>query len=77
MKHTGAHAWSALLQPTYRERLWRETQRIIKCLASTSELELHISIKDLTIEGYDDADFAGYESDRRSTTGWIYMIGES
>jgi hypothetical protein len=61
-----------------RKRLWKATQKIIKYLAATTELGLHISSgSNLTIQGYADADYAGDPLDRRSTTGWIFFIGSS
>jgi hypothetical protein len=63
-----------MTKPT--ERLWKMTQRVLKYLASTFELGLRIrSGRDLTIEGFADADYAGDATDRRSTTGWIYRLG--
>jgi hypothetical protein len=60
------------------ERLWTETQRILRYLAGTMELGLFVEKNtNLNVEGYADADYAGDKTNRRSTTGWFYRLGRN
>jgi hypothetical protein len=60
------------------KRLWKAVQQIIKYLTTTTSMGIHYTRKtNLSIVGYTDSDFAGCKTDRKSTTGWIYKIGEN
>jgi hypothetical protein len=60
------------------KRLWRAVQQIIKYLSTTPDVGIHYTKDtDLSITGYADSDFAGDSSDRKSSTGWIYKLGDT
>ena len=61
-----------------RQRDWNAVKRVIRYLKQTVSLKLKISAdNNLDLVGYVDADWAGDVSDRKSTSGYLYMIGQS
>ena len=52
-------------------------KRILRYLRGTSNLGLYYSSKDLTFSGYSDADFGGDIDDRKSTSGYSFIIGDT
>jgi hypothetical protein len=56
------------------EAHWKAVKRIIRYLKGSRDLELTYSHGTKTIEGYADADWAGSLDDRRSTTGYVFIL---
>ena len=54
---------------------WAVVKRIMRYLQGTLELKLVLGGKSLALVGFCDADWAGDASDRRSTTGYVFMLG--
>ena len=57
--------------------LWIAIQKILKYINTTQNHGLHFSRGPVTIQGYADSDFAGDKNDRKSTTGWIFKLGNN
>jgi hypothetical protein len=57
------------------ESHWRAVKRIFRYLKGTRDLELHYGKTGKTLCGYSDADWAGDADDRRSTTGFTFLLG--
>ena len=55
---------------------WAGVKRIMRYLQGTLEAKLVLGGKSLALKGYCDADWAGDASDRRSTTGYVFMLGD-
>ena len=55
---------------------WSAVKRIMRYLQSTMEHELCLGGKDITLRGYCDADWAGDANERRSTTGYVFYVGD-
>ncbi|XP_073525104.1 uncharacterized protein [Phyllobates terribilis] len=74
-----SRSWNSL--PTCKQatpRDWNATRRILQYLNETQRLNLKISASgDLTLRGYVDADWAGDTSDRKSTSGYLFKLGEN
>ena len=52
--------------------------RILRYLKGTIFDGLHFSFhSSLTLQAYSDADWASYPTDRRSTTGYYFLLGDS
>lgn len=63
-------------RPTQRD--WVELKRVVRYLIGTGDLVLRLGLKrgdGLTLTGYSDADWAGDTSDRKSTSGFVFMLG--
>ena len=60
-----------------RQRDWNAVKRVMRYLKQTADLKLKISAVNLDLVGYVDADWAGDVSDRKSTSGYLYKLGES
>ena len=61
-----------------RQRDWNALKRVIRYLKQTISLKLKISADhDLDLVGYVDADWGGDISDRKSTSGFFYLLGQS
>lgn len=73
-----AHAASMLSQfnTCYTEEHWQVAKRVLRYLKGISNICLTYGQSD-TITGYVDADWAGDENDRRSYTGYVFMIGDA
>ncbi|KAK9679824.1 Reverse transcriptase (RNA-dependent DNA polymerase) [Popillia japonica] len=64
---------SVSLSPT--EPLWKCLKQILRYIKGTQNLELFFDKRDeYVIVGYADSDWAGDESDRKSTTGFLYKV---
>lgn len=64
--------------PTQRD--WIELKRVVRYLIGTADYELKLSsdrTKRLTLTGYSDADWAGDSADRKSTSGYVFLVGEA
>lgn len=74
-----AHAVSVLSQfnECYTEVHWKAAKRVLRYLKGTSHNSLTFRKGCLDINGYADADWAGNEVDRRSYTGYVFMLGHS
>jgi hypothetical protein len=62
-------------EPT--KTLWHAIQRVIKYLNTTAELGLVYKKSSFDIHGWSDSDFANDTEDRKSTTGWVFKLGEN
>jgi len=61
-----------------RQRDWNAVKRLMRYLKQTISLKLKLSAdNNLELVGYVDADWGGDVSDRKSTSGYLYMIGQS
>ena len=59
------------------QKHWKAIKRIFRYLKETRELGLVLGGSDkVTLEGYSDSDFAGDKETRRSTSAYIFKIGE-
>lgn len=68
------HLCRRVSQPSQRD--WDAVKRVIKYLKGTSNYKLKFSSQtDLNLVGFVDADWAGDVSDRKSTSGFIFMLG--
>jgi len=54
---------------------WGAVKRILRYLKGTMDVGLLFKPSNVSLEGYCDADWAGDLDNRRSTTGYIFMIG--
>lgn len=54
---------------------WVAIKRIMRYLKGTMDLKLCFGGNDIALKGYCDVDWAGDASDRRSTTGYVFMLG--
>lgn len=64
--------------PTQRD--WTELKRVVRYLIGTAHYELKLTSdrsKRLTLSGYSDADWAGDASDRKSTSGFVFLVGDA
>lgn len=65
-------------QPT--EVDWNELKRVVKYLMKTSNSKLRLCAergKPLRLSGYCDADWGGDTADRKSNTGYLFLLGEA
>lgn len=65
-------------QPT--EVDWNELKRVVKYLVKTSGSKLRLYAergKPLCLSGYCDADWSGDTADRKSNTGYLFLLGEA
>ncbi|XP_073437427.1 uncharacterized protein [Dendrobates tinctorius] len=61
-----------------RQKDWNAIKRILQYLKETQRLNLKIFASgDLTLRGYIDADWVGDSSDRKSTSGYMFKLGEN
>ncbi|XP_075137282.1 uncharacterized protein LOC142213003 [Leptodactylus fuscus] len=61
-----------------RQRDWNAVKRVLRYLKETQDVSLKLSsVGDLKLTGYVDADWAGDSSDRKSTSGYVFKLGES
>jgi hypothetical protein len=56
------------------EQHWKAVKRIIRYLKGTKNLELEYRQNNERIHGYSDADWAGSLDDRRSMTGYVFVL---
>ncbi|KAK2578458.1 hypothetical protein KPH14_012665, partial [Odynerus spinipes] len=59
----------------HNEEHWLAAKRVLRYLKGTSNFFLCYEKSDLRITGYVDADFANDESDRKSCTGYAFLMG--
>lgn len=63
---------------SYSDSHWKAAKRVLRYLKGTSDYQLSFEKGDtMAIIGYTDADWAANEVDRRSYTGYVYMLGKS
>ena len=55
---------------------WAAVKRILRYLKGTLHFKLCLGGKDLRLKGYCDADWGGDQDTRRSTTGYVFFVGE-
>jgi transposase InsO family protein len=55
---------------------WTAIKRIMRYLQGTLEAKLVLGGKSLALVGFCDADWAGDVTDRRSTSGYVFMLGD-
>jgi hypothetical protein len=54
---------------------WMAMKRILRYLKGGLELKLSLGGNDISLVGFCDADWAGDTNDRRSTTGYVFLVG--
>lgn len=57
---------------------WTELKRVVRYLIGTEDFELKLGVEKtagMTLTGYSDADWAGDRSDRKSTSGFVFLLG--
>ena len=54
---------------------WEAVRWILRYLRGTTEKCLYFGKGEIKVEGYVDANFAGEVDHRRSTTGYIFIVG--
>jgi hypothetical protein len=54
---------------------WSAVKRIMRYLQGTKDFKLCLGGKDITLNGYCDADWAGDVNERRSSTGYVFFVG--
>ena len=54
---------------------WIAVKRIMRYLKGTHDVKLCLGGHDIVLRGYCNADYAGDTNDRRSTTGYMFMVG--
>ena len=59
----------------YGPKHWAAVKRVMRYLQGTLGMELQLGGAYVTLHGFCDADWAGDEGDRRSTTGYVFMLG--
>ncbi len=55
---------------------WMAVKRIMRYLKGTLDLKLSLGGNDIALRGFCDADWAGDTNDRRSTTGYVFLVGD-
>ena len=60
---------------TPTKALWRGVQHVLKYLKGTSDYGLSYGSRNYKITCYADSSFADDPTDRKSTTGWIFLLG--
>lgn len=57
---------------------WTEVKRVLKYLKGTKNLKLCVGTKsNIELKGFADADWAGDTNDRKSTSGFIFKLGDA
>ena len=56
---------------------WKVDQSILRYLRDTTSHALCFGGLDIVLQGYVDADMAGDKDSRRSTTGYVFTVGET
>ena len=59
------------------EAHWKAVKRILRYLKGTMDYSLCYQGKDLLLRGYTDADWAGDVDERKSTSGFVFLLGNS
>ena len=54
---------------------WKAVKRIMRYLRGTAGYSLCYQGNDLTLKGYTDVDWAGDEDERKSTSGFVFLLG--
>ncbi|KAK2577722.1 hypothetical protein KPH14_012684, partial [Odynerus spinipes] len=60
----------------HEEEHWIAAKRVLRYLKGTINVCLKYQKSDSNIKGYADADFAGDEDDRKSCTGFTFIMGD-
>ncbi|KAL7147831.1 hypothetical protein ABFS83_06G135100, partial [Erythranthe nasuta] len=55
---------------------WKEITRVLRYLKNTINLGLHYTRYPVVLEGYSDANWISDTNDSKSTSGYVFMIGE-
>jgi hypothetical protein len=56
---------------------WNQAKRVLRYLKSTQNVGLEFKSKEGSLVGYSDADWAGDIDTRRSTTGYLFYLGQA
>ena len=72
-----AYAVGVLSRYMSKPRLphWQAAKGVVRYLAGTADYSLTFTGGDLSLTGYCDADYAGDTDTRRSTTGYVFVLG--
>ena len=55
---------------------WKETNRIVHCVQGTRDCVIHYAVgAQLDLIGFIDSHWDGYGNDRKSTLGFVFMLG--
>ena len=54
---------------------WQAIKRVFRYLLGTKDMKLTYQAENLSLEGYSDSDYAGCKDDRKSTAGYVFMLG--
>jgi len=54
---------------------WQAAKGVLRYIAGTANVGITFGSSDLTLEAYCDADYAGDTDTRRSTTGYVFILG--
>ena len=55
---------------------WKESKRILQYIQGTRTYDIHYATdSELELVGYTDFDWAGDSIDRKSTSGYVFMLG--
>ena len=58
----------------FKEKQWKAAKKVLRYLAGTLNFCLHYSPSVEGIRGYVDADWAGFKMDRRSYSGFVFVL---
>ncbi|OXA48994.1 Copia protein [Folsomia candida] len=62
----------------YDETHWKAAKQVLRYLKGTEELGIKYKpCEDMILRGYTDADYASDKMDRKSTTGFVFMLNDS
>jgi hypothetical protein len=56
------------------EKHWKAAKRVLRYLQRTADYCLTFGGSDLSLKGYSDADWAGDQDDRKSTSGYVFTL---
>ena len=62
-------------QSSLGEAHWKAVKRILRYLKGTANYSLCYQGSNLTVRGYTDADWAGDGDERKSTSGFVFLLG--
>lgn len=63
--------------PSPTEEHWRAAQRVLIYARDTADISITLGSSDLTLTNHSDSDWAEQREDRRSTTGFLFCLGDS
>ena len=64
-------------QSNLDEAYWKVVKRILRYLKDTVDYRLCYQGQDLQLKGYTDADWGGDLDEKKSTSGYVFLLGNS